>query len=101
MSAVRNLVELKANVLGTIAIACIASLTTSLATSYFSSEEQAALSSSSPATFATSVIECGSEVYSPVQKKCVDQKTFDMEMQRLFAALGIDTEVYGLGKGTE
>lgn len=46
----------------------------------------------------TSFVDCGSKVYSPVQRNCVSKEVFDQEMKRLFAALGIDTSIYGLGK---
>ena len=51
-------------------------------------------STAAPPNLAASVLECGSEVYSPVQKRCVDQATFDQEMARLFAALGLDSKLY-------
>ncbi len=39
-------------------------------------------------------IQCGAQVYSPVQNSCVDQSVFDDEMKRLFTALGIDPSIY-------
>lgn len=39
-------------------------------------------------------IDCGQQVYSPVQNKCVSQDIFDEEMTTLFSALGIDISIY-------
>lgn len=42
----------------------------------------------------TDLLVCEDGVYSPIQKTCVDQATFDDEMTRLFAALGLDAGAY-------
>lgn len=42
----------------------------------------------------TSMMNCGELLFSPIQKKCVSKDVFDAEMNRLFAALGLDTKPY-------
>jgi len=42
----------------------------------------------------SAIPDCSEGVYSPVQRACVDQQTFDAEMQRLFTALGLDARAY-------
>ncbi|MEM7289141.1 MAG: hypothetical protein AAF412_02015 [Pseudomonadota bacterium] len=89
----------KTNVLGTIAVAVLASLITTVVTSHLSSSDSAlhrtaTLHMPTTAMAAASVLDCDDGVYSPVQKKCVSQDVFDTEMQRLFTALGIDTSLY-------
>ena len=82
-------------------IASIASVLTTLTSQYLlTSHETMPVSSPSiplSASSQQSVLDCGSKVYSPVQKTCVARDVFDAEMQRLFVALGIDTSAYGLG----
>jgi hypothetical protein len=48
------------------------------------------LLSKKPAT----MTHCGEFLFSPIQKKCVPKDVFDAEMNRLFAALGLDTKPY-------
>lgn len=92
--------SLNTNAVGTIVIAVLSSLTTVAATSIFGSlgaeRQSMELVSSIAAEPSTgSVLECLGNVYSPVQKRCVTQEVFDGEMKRLFAALGIDSSIYG------
>jgi len=101
----QHITSFKANLLGTVIVAFLASVTTTIVTnSFFTPERHINAqpgSPTSPVLSRTSVLSCGDQVYSPVQNTCVDQRVFDMEMQRLFAALGIDTSIYGLGPDTK
>jgi len=99
----KKLINLKINLIAVVGIAVISSVATmttaKLWDSVFVSDStavpQTLSSSSSPLpNLAGSVLECGTDVYSPVQKRCVDQATFDQEMTRLFAALGLDSKLY-------
>lgn len=96
-----NIISFKANVVGTVMIASVASVLTTLTSSYLISSDKSvpltAATASLSAASQRSVLDCGIGVYSPVQKTCVSREIFDAEMQRLFTALGIDTTAYGLG----
>lgn len=46
-------------------------------------------------------MDCDELVYSPVQNKCVTQDVFDLEMARLFTALGIDSSIYKSNTGSK
>lgn len=85
-------------------IASVASVLTTLTSSYLASPNKSAPITAATTSLSvasqTSVLDCGIEIYSPVQKTCVSRKVFDAEMQRLFAALGIDTSAYGLNGNT-
>lgn len=37
------------------------------------------------------VMQCGDQLYSPIQKTCVDRSVFNAEMIRLYSALGLNT----------
>ena len=103
--SIAKILTLKTNLVGTLFIALLSSVMT---VGLFKGWEQSSLwqtariqSDGSTAVLppglplgTSSVLECGNDVYSPVQKHCVDQKTFDQEMARLFAALGLDSKLY-------
>lgn len=98
-----RLLSLKANVIGTIMIAAISSVVTvgsltMLGKLDLSFQTQSANvadhSKIDLSNRSTSVLDCETGVYSPVQKQCVSEQVFDAEMQRLFAALGLDTAMY-------
>lgn len=96
------ILNLRSNLVGTIAVAILSSLTTTLAIGYFGGGHSlqagsSSITSPSPIASGPSVLDCENGVYSPVQKKCVSQDIFDAEMKRLFAALGIDTSIYQSG----
>jgi len=96
MSVVKRILGAQTNIVGTILIAAGSSLLTAVTVGTFStSGEVAPTASALPTMSATSVLECGQAVYSPVQRKCVSQQVFDEEMKHLFAALGIDAAIYG------
>lgn len=99
-----QIIGVKTNIVGTVIIASVASVLTTLASSFFISSDKSGPLTAAPAshsvTSQASVLDCGSEIYSPVQKTCVSREVFDEEMQRLFAALGIDTRAYGLNGNT-
>jgi hypothetical protein len=96
-----QIIGVKTNIIGTVIIALIASVMTTLTSSYLVSSDKsvplAAATASLSVASQTSVLDCGSEIYSPVQKTCVSREIFEAEMQRLFTALGIATTAYGLG----
>jgi hypothetical protein len=91
----KNLFNIKLNMLGTLVIVVLASVTTVIADKWIEAPQFA---SSAPSLLtapqAATPLICAKGVYSPVQKTCVDQATFDAEMKRLFAALGLDTSIY-------
>lgn len=95
MSA-NGILKMKVNIWGTLAIAIVASITTTFALEWirFDAPASSALSASNLTTASLSVLDCDEGVYSPVQRKCVLQAVFDAEMNRLFAALGLDTSIY-------
>lgn len=99
-----KIVSFKTNVVGTVIVAALASVLTTVTTQYLSSPNAPLPVAAAPAPLSTaaqsSILECGDGVYSPVQKICVTREVFEAEMQRLFAALGIDTSAYGLGTNT-
>ena len=85
----------RTSVMGTVLIASGSSLLTVLAIHGAGLTGQSTPSMAAmPAMTTESVLECGSDVYSPIQRKCVTHQVFDGEMKRLFAALGIDASVY-------
>lgn len=96
-----NIISFKTNVVGTVMIASVASVLTTLTSSYLIAPDKSAPITAATTSLSvasqTSVLDCGSEIYSPVQKTCVSREIFEAEMQRLFIALGIDTTAYGLG----
>ncbi len=92
----------KTNVIGTIGIACLASVLTTMATWFFahgSLLRSPPIAGETNTVTASSVLDCENGVYSPVQRRCVSQEVFDAEMKRLFVALGIDTSVYHASDG--
>ncbi len=94
----QKLINLKTNVLGVLSIAVLSSLATVLFTQLLEGQfltpiEQPAQSASIPMA-PSGIMECKKGVYSPVQRLCVDQATFDAEMKRLFTALGLDSKAY-------
>ena len=96
--SMQKLINLKTNILGVISIALLSSLATVFFTNFLSGQfpssiEQPAQSSSIALT-PSGILDCEKGVYSPVQRLCVDQATFDAEMKRLFAALGLNSEAY-------
>ena len=102
MKLLSKIASARANVLGTALIAAGSSMLTVFAMNQFHQADkivapQAAL----PLPSATSVLECGENVYSPVQRQCVSKQVFDGEMKRLFAALGIDASIYGADTETK
>lgn len=95
----RSLLQAKTNILGVLFIALISSA----ATVYFSHlldtprSENFAITGNPLARFqadSRAVLECGENIYSPVQNRCVTRTVFDEEMKRLYAALGIKTAVF-------
>jgi len=103
LPSTKAIINLKINLIAVVGIAVISSVATmttaklwdSVSVSDGSAVPQTLSSSSSPPpNLAGSVLKCGTDVYSPVQKRCVDQTTFDQEMTRLFAALGLDSKLY-------
>lgn len=98
--SLQKVLNMKINLVATIAISILASASTivisqALDPLFVSSASE----TSQPLAVTTSnVTNCETGVYSPVQNTCVSKEVFDNEMQRLFAALGIDTSIYGLGK---
>ena len=95
MNLLTKVLRARTNIIGTALIAAGSSLLTIFATSGFATfERQSVTPSVLPALSANSALECGDEIYSPVQRKCVSKQVFDAEMKRLFAALGIDASVY-------
>lgn len=97
--AFRNLLNVKINLLGAIAVSVMASASTIVLSKVIDPlvNTNQMTPASGLAVTATSAVTCKEGVYSPVQKICVSQQVFDAEMQRLFAALGIDTSIYDLG----
>lgn len=96
-----RILALKTNVIGTIAIALVSSVATVFAADWLeqrSNKNLGTLQGASPsariAPLGTALTDCEAGIYSPVQKACVDQATFDAEMQRLFLALGLDPSIY-------
>lgn len=103
---IKNIISAKTNVLGTMAIAVIASLSTVLFSNWISQDQLGPQDGSPSHVFSTpmpagNALDCDQGVYSPVQRACVDQAIFDGEMKRLFAALGIDTSIYQQGDKTK
>ena len=99
MSAFNQLIALRVNFLGVVIICALTSfITVSLVNLPFfrSVEDSGVVPNSRQAEnlIGKSVLDCTSGVYSPVQHKCVPQMVFDEEMQRLFSALGLDTQIY-------
>lgn len=98
--ALTKIMTLKVNMLACVAIAVLASLVTSftsqLLVSKPASDQVIAAQVPMAPAGPVSVLNCPEGVYSPVQRTCVSQETFDAEMQRLFAALGINTSAYDL-----
>ena len=100
-----NLLTLKTNVLGTAVIAIFSSAATVLFTQWVLQPDvlvaqptmPPAQPSLSQLAAGADPMACGAQVYSPVQRRCVNQKTFDAEMKRLFAALGLDAGIYQPG----
>lgn len=91
----KQLLNAKTSVVGTALIATGSSLLTVLALHGADLAGQSmSPMAAMPAMTTESVLECGADVYSPVQRKCVSQQVFDEEMKRLFAALGIDASIY-------
>ena len=100
-----NLLTLKTNVIGAAAIAIFSSAATVLFTQWVLQPgglmaqpitPPAQLSLSQLAAGADPLA-CSAQIYSPVQRRCVDQQIFDAEMKRLFAALGLDAGIYQSG----
>ena len=94
----QKLIDVKTNILGVVSIALLSSLATVLFTNclegqIFNSIEQPA-QTASIALAPSGILNCKKGVYSPVQRLCVDQATFDAEMKRLFVALGLNSKVY-------
>ena len=104
-----NLLTLKTNVLGTAVIAIFSSAATVLFTQWvLQPDVLVAQPKTPPAQLFLSQLaagadpmDCGREVYSPVQRRCVDQKVFDAEMKHLFAALGLDARIYQSGNSED
>ncbi len=100
-----NLLTLKTNVIGAAAIAIFSSAATVLFTQWGMQPDvlvaqptmPPAQPSLSQLAAGADPMACDAEVYSPVQRRCVDQKVFDAEMKRLFAALGLDAGIYQSG----
>lgn len=104
-----NLLTLKTNVLGTVAIAILSSALTVVLSQWLGngsgdaerSVGPSAALSAAPSAVGTDILVCGEQVYSPVQRRCVDQQIFDAEMKRLFAALGLDAGIYQTGAAAD
>ena len=94
----QKLINLKTNIFGVVSIALLSSLATVFFTNYLDGQylnsiEQTA-QTGSIALAPSGILDCNKGVYSPVQRLCVDQATFDAEMKRLFVALGLNSKVY-------
>lgn len=93
-----KLINLKTNILGVVSIALLSSLATVFFTNFLSSQYLGSVEQpTQPASMAlapSGILDCKKGVYSPVQRLCVDQATFDAEMKRLFVALGLNSKVY-------
>ena len=99
MGALNRLIALKVNCLGVVIICAMTSFITVLLVQFpfFRSIEITGAVPNNPqveSLVGISVLECANGVYSPVQRKCVEQTVFDEEMKRLFSALGLDTQIY-------
>ena len=96
--SMQKLITLKANFLGVLSISVLSSLATVFFTNFIGNEFPSAIEQAAhlePMAMAPSgILDCEKGVYSPVQRLCVDQATFDAEMKRLFAALGLNTKAY-------
>ena len=100
-----NLLTLKTNVIGAAAIAIFSSAATVLFAQWVlqpvglvaQSMTLPAQPSMAQVAAGADPMACDVHAYSPVQRRCVDQKVFDAEMKRLFAALGLDAGIYQSG----
>lgn len=97
-----TLLTLKTNIVGTAAVAVLSSVTTVLVSHWVAGapvgDPVAVVPSTvlpaAPGGTGSVALACGDLIYSPVQRTCVDQQTFDAEMKRLFAALGLNAGIY-------
>lgn len=101
MSLSTKLLRAKTNIVGTILIASGSSFLTAYVMSGNSAiDSRSQAVGALPTTSTAAAIECGEEIYSPIQRTCVTKEVFDSEMKRLFAALGLDASVYTSGSDT-
>lgn len=96
----KSILETKINLFAAVLIGCCTSVITNFTShALFHSSNVRTLDTSAlgraPSLVQAPAIECGQQVYSPIQRSCVGQEIFDAEMQLLFAALGIDAKAYG------
>jgi len=102
MKLLSKIASARANVVETVLIAAGSSvLTVFIMNGFGHTEQTASLAGLRSVSTTASVLDCGAEVYSPVQRQCVSQEIFDGEMARLFAALGIDASIYGADTETK
>ena len=95
VSALKDLANIKINLIAALAISLVSSLATVAASGFVFAPTERSESAAMPlVTSGQSVVDCDVGVYSPVQKTCVSKEQFNLEMKRLFAALGIDTSIY-------
>jgi len=93
-----NLIALRTNLVGTVLVSLLASSATLIGSHLLTlgpashADQYAGPVSNVPS--GSSLLDCDEGIYSPVQRECVSQEVFDGEMERLFAALGIDTTLY-------
>lgn len=96
--SIKNLINQKTNILGVVSIALLTSLATVFFTNFLQGQYLGSVEQrTQPASIAlapSGILDCEQGVYSPVQRLCVDQATFDAEMKRLFAALGLNSKAY-------
>lgn len=100
---IRKLLDYKTNLVGTAIISVLASAST-LALSKAMDQVVVQPVTIQPAPITATGVQitaCENGLYSPVQRRCVSKQVFDVEMKRLFSALGIDTSVYELGRNNE
>lgn len=92
-----SLLNFKANIVGTAFVAILSTSITILAYEIIIKDEVGVslpLTEASKPALGTTVLDCDEGLYSPIQKTCVSQTVFDLEMKKLFTALGIDASPY-------
>lgn len=87
----RGLLDYKINFIGTVFVAILSTvLTISTYEIIINNDLADEAHMASQPSIGSTVLDCETGVYSPIQKTCVSQHVFDQEMKRLFSALGID-----------
>lgn len=95
--SIHNLMTIKTNVMGAISIAFLSSILTVLINDWID-DQGSELNPADQIIFSLAgtpdILNCDKGVYSPVQRRCVDQAVFDTEMKQLYSALGLDASVF-------